>query len=55
MQLARAGVYVTDPGPDARICQINGGAGVLYIVKSYAGDVMSFLIRAMADMPQGKA
>ena len=55
LDAACPGQVFTSPTPDqilAAAQSVNGGAGVLFIVKNYAGDVMNFEMAAeMADFP----
>ncbi|MFN8469764.1 MAG: dihydroxyacetone kinase subunit DhaK [Caldilineaceae bacterium] len=44
--LSRRRLYFADARPDPRPRAVDGGAGVLYIVKNYTGDVMNFDIAA---------
>jgi dihydroxyacetone kinase-like protein len=55
LDAACPGQVFTSPTPDQMLAAaqaVNGGAGVLFIVKNYAGDVMNFEMAAeMADFP----
>jgi dihydroxyacetone kinase-like protein len=55
LDAACPGQIFTSPTPDQMLAAaqaVNGGAGVLFIVKNYAGDVMNFEMAAeMADFP----
>ena len=52
--LLRRGVHLTGAGPDARGDQaVDGGAGVLHIVKNYTGDVLNFEMAAELPPPSG--
>jgi dihydroxyacetone kinase-like protein len=57
LDAACAGEVFTSPVPDQMVeatRQVNGGAGVLHIVKNYTGDVMNFEMAAeMADLDSG--
>ena len=49
LDAACPGQIFTSPSPDqmeAATCAVDGGAGVLYIVKNYTGDVMNFEMAA---------
>lgn len=49
LDAACAGAVFTSPVPDqmlAATAAVNGGAGVLYIVKNYSGDIMNFEMAA---------
>ncbi|HKJ62184.1 MAG TPA: dihydroxyacetone kinase subunit DhaK [Hyphomicrobiales bacterium] len=55
LDAACPGQVFTSPTPDQMLAAaqaVNGGAGVLFIVKNYAGDVMNFeMAGEMADFP----
>jgi dihydroxyacetone kinase-like protein len=49
LDAACPGAIFTSPTPDqifAAACAVNGGAGVLFIIKNYTGDILNFDIAA---------
>jgi phosphoenolpyruvate---glycerone phosphotransferase subunit DhaK len=56
LDAAVPGQVFTSPSPDqveAATCAIDGGAGVLHIVKNYTGDVMNFEMAAELCQARG--
>jgi dihydroxyacetone kinase-like protein len=56
LDAACPGQVFTSPTPDqieAATCAVNGGAGVLHIIKNYTGDVMNFEMAAELCQAQG--
>ena len=53
-RVPRRGVHLADARPDARGATkaVDGGAGVLHIVKNYTGDVLNF--EMAADLAKGE-
>ncbi|MEY9909953.1 dihydroxyacetone kinase-like protein [Catenulispora sp. MAP12-49] len=46
LHAACPGEVFTSPVPDQMVAAVNGGAGVVFIVKNYTGDVMNFQMAA---------
>src|SRR3954464_3381350 len=58
LDAACPGAVFTSPGPDqvvAAMRAVNGGAGVLLIIKNYTGDVMNFRMAAEEAQDDGIA